>query len=115
MKQNGLDWDKEDHGKNDGVLWIISIAQVIKEINSSNVRFNEAMCRHVAENRTDGIFGNYCTPIGDNNGFGQGLYAIPDQQERIDEIVNQSNGSLGALAKTPMEMEFGILLLFWLE
>ena len=99
LTQNGLDWDKEDHGKNDGVLWIISIAQVIKEINSSNVRFNEAMCRHVAENRTDGVFGNYCTPIGDNNGFGQGLYAIPDQQERIDEIVNQSNGSLGALAK----------------
>ena len=29
----------------------------------------------------------------------KGLYAIPDQQERIDEIVNQSNGSLGALAK----------------
>ena len=99
LKQNGLDWDKEDHGKNDGVLWIISIAQVIKEINSSNVRFNEAMCRHVAENRTDGVFGNYCAPIGNNNGFGQGLYAIPDEQERIDEIVNQSNGSLGALAK----------------
>ena len=69
LKKNGLDWDKEDHGKKDGVLWIISIAQVIKEVNSSNVRFNEAMCRHVAENRTDGIFGNYCTPIGDNNGF----------------------------------------------
>ena len=99
IKQNGLDWNKEDHGKEDGVLWIISIAQVIKEVNSSNVRFNEAMCRHVAENRTDGVFGNYCAPIGNNNGFGQGLYAIPDQQERIDEIVNQSNGSLGALAK----------------
>ena len=99
LKQNGLDWDKEDHGRKDGVLWIISIAQVIKEVNSSNVRFNEVMCRHVAENRTDSIFGNYCTPIGNNNGFGQGLYAIPDQQERIDEIVNQSNGSLGALAK----------------
>ena len=49
VKQNGLDWDKEDHGKKDGVLWIISL-QVIKEVNSSNVRFNEAMCRHVAEN-----------------------------------------------------------------
>ena len=56
LKQNGLDWDKEDHGRKDGVLWIISIAQVIKEVNSSNVRFNEAMCRHVAENRTDSIF-----------------------------------------------------------
>ena len=56
--KHGLDWDKEDHGKNDGVLWIISIAQVIKEVNSSNVRFNEAMCRHVAENRTDDLFTN---------------------------------------------------------
>ena len=99
IKQNGLDWDKEDHGDNDGVLWIISIAQVIKEVNSSNVRFNEAMCRHVAEPRTDTLFDDYCTPIDENNGFGQGLYAIPDQQERIDEIVNQSNGSLESLAK----------------
>ena len=32
-------------------------------------------------------------------GFSGGLYAIPDEQQRVDEIVNQSNGSLGALAK----------------
>ena len=34
LKQNGLDWDKNDHGESDGVLWIISISQIIKEINS---------------------------------------------------------------------------------
>ena len=28
-----------------------------------------------------------------------GLYAIPDEQQRVDEIINQSNGSLEALAK----------------
>ena len=44
--KRGLDWDKEDHGKNDGVLWIISIAQIIKEINSSDGRFNNAMCEN---------------------------------------------------------------------
>jgi len=52
IKQNGLDWDKEDHGKNDGVLWIISIAQIIKEINSSDGRFNSAMCKNPGERLT---------------------------------------------------------------
>ena len=35
LKQNGLDWDKNDHGESDGVLWIISISQIIKEINNN--------------------------------------------------------------------------------
>ena len=52
IKQNGLDWNKTDHGEEDGVLWIISIAQIIKEINSSDGRFNNAMCDHTGERIT---------------------------------------------------------------
>ena len=97
IKQNGLDWDKEDHGKNDGVLWIISIAQIIKEINSSDGRFNRAMCENPGERLTAELID--CGPSGQVPVLSGGLYAIPDEQERIDEIVNQSNGSLDALAK----------------
>ena len=97
IKQNGLDWDKEDHGKNDGVLWIISIAQIIKEINSSDGRFNSAMCKNPGERLTAQLID--CGPSQQVPVLKGGLYAIPDEQERIDEIVNQSNGSLDALAK----------------
>lgn len=102
IKQNGLDWDKEDRGKKDGVLWIISIAQIIKEINSSDGRFNRAMCENPGERLTAQLVDcqlSEQTPV-----LRGGLYAIPgdestDGQSRIDEIVNQSNGSLESLAK----------------
>lgn len=42
----GLDWDKEDRGRNDGVVWILSPSQVIKEANSSRARFTCAMEEH---------------------------------------------------------------------
>ena len=47
----GMDFDKNDHGRNDGVLWIISPAQVIKEINSADARFNNSLCVHGVNNR----------------------------------------------------------------
>ncbi|MBL6733619.1 MAG: hypothetical protein ISP84_03635 [Candidatus Poseidonia sp.] len=46
----GLDYDKDDHGENDGVMWVISPAQVIKEINSADGRFNASMCKHAVNN-----------------------------------------------------------------
>ena len=97
LEQNGLDWDKEDHGKNDGVLWIISISQIIKEINSSDGRFNYAMCDNTGERLTSQLID--CDTLQQAPGGDGGLYAIPNEQERINEIVNQSNGSLDALAK----------------
>jgi len=95
LKKSGVDWNKEDHGKQDGVLWIISISQIIKEINSSDGRFNEAMCNNTGERLTSNLIDCNVLSQGPNGG----LYAIPDEQQRIDEIVNQSNGSLEALAK----------------
>jgi len=97
IKQNGLDWDKNDHGESDGVLWIISISQIIKEINSSNGRFNHAMCDHTGNRSTGNLID--CEALSQLPGGGGGLYAIPDEQDTIDEMVNQSNGSLDALAK----------------
>ena len=47
----GIDYDKNDNGRNDGVLWIISPAQVIKEINSADGRFNNSMCVHGVNTR----------------------------------------------------------------
>ncbi len=97
QKKRGLDWNKEDHGKEDGVLWIISVAQIIKEINSSDGRFNAAMCNNPGERLTAELID--CNALAQVPGGDGGLYAIPNEQQRIDEIINQSNGSLNSLVK----------------
>ena len=55
------------------------------------------MCDHTGERITLGVID--CDALAQSPTGNGGLYAIPDEQERVDEIVNQSNGSLGALAK----------------
>ncbi|MAS22754.1 MAG: hypothetical protein CMA44_00875 [Euryarchaeota archaeon] len=85
--ERGLDWDKEDRGKNDGVVWVLSPAQVIKEANSSRARFTCAAAEH-------GLFG-----ISDDDCLipntvdpSEG-YSIPSEQDTINEMVENS-GSL---------------------
>ncbi|MBR60927.1 MAG: hypothetical protein CMA84_06905 [Euryarchaeota archaeon] len=93
--KRGIDWNKEDRGKDDGVLWIISIAQVIKEVNSSDGRFNLAMCESGLNNRLGGLI-NCEAALAASGGGGD--YTIPDQ-DRIDEIIGRSGGSIDALAR----------------
>ena len=75
-----MDWDKEDHGKNDGVLWIISISQIIKEINSSDGRFNRAMCENPGERLTAELM---IVELLAKPRFSGGLYAIPDNNKEL--------------------------------
>ena len=82
----GLDWDKNDRGRRDGVVWILSPAQIIKEANSSRARFTCAMEEH-------GVVGfnlENCpvssTSINDG-------YSIPSDQGTVNEMVENA-GSL---------------------
>ncbi len=85
LKEDGaLDWDKNDRGKNDDVVFILSVAMVIKELNSTYPRFYEAV-----EKQTGIPFLDQDNDISSE----QGRYAIPSQQ-RINAIVNQSASSL---------------------
>ena len=93
----GMDFDKTDHGRNDGVLWIISPAQVIKEINSADGRFNNSLCVHGVNNRLPVALDCDELPEG-------GEYAIPDQ-DRIDQIIEESNGAFDALIKDTNDMD----------
>jgi predicted RND superfamily exporter protein len=92
----GIDYDKNDNGRNDGVLWIISPAQVIKEINSADGRFNESFCDNVVDRRDPAGLIGFSLPCEDLPPGGR--YAIPEQ-ERIDTIIEQSNGSFDTLIK----------------
>ena len=92
----GIDYDKNDHGENDGVMWIISPAQVIKEINSADGRFNNSMCEHGINTRIPILI--------DCNLPGGGEYAIPDQTT-IDRIIEESEGGFDALFKDTNDMD----------
>ena len=93
----GMDFDKTDAGRNDGVLWIISPAQVIKEINSADGRFNNSLCVHGVNNRLPIALDCDSIPEG-------GEYAIPSQ-DRIDQIIEESNGAFDALIKDTNDMD----------
>lgn len=77
-----LNWDKNDRGRNDNVVFVLSIAMVIKELNSTYPRFIQALNKQGLN--VDG---------GDDLISETGRYAIPSQ-ERIDEIVRQTSSSL---------------------
>ncbi|MGY8670410.1 MAG: efflux RND transporter permease subunit [Candidatus Poseidoniales archaeon] len=93
--QRGIDWNKDDHGRQDGVLWIISLAQIIKEVNSSDGRFNLAMCENGINTRIGGLLD--CDTLDQASGGG-GEYSIPEQ-DRIDEIIGRSEGGMDALVR----------------
>ena len=96
----GVDYSKDDHGRDDGVLWIISPAQVIKEINSADGRFNNSMCVHGINTRVPLDFDCNLIP-------GGGAYAIPNQ-ESIDRIIEESEGGFDALFKDTNDMDLNV-------
>ena len=93
----GIDYSKDDQGRDDGVLWIISPAQVIKEINSADGRFNSSLCEHGINTRIPLALDCSSLP-------GGGAYSIPDQN-RVDQIIEESNGGFDALFKDTNDMD----------
>ena len=93
--QSGLDYNKEDRGAIDGVVWILSPAQIVKEANSSSYRFNCAMEK-------------YALPTGDGEDCAVSSlnpfegYSIPEgdgAQERIDRFVENAEPLLSSFIR----------------
>ena len=95
--QSGIDEFKDDQGRKDGVLWIISPTQVIKEVNSADGRFNSSLCEHGINTRIPLSLDCEQLP-------GGGAYAIPDQ-DRVDQIIEQSNGGFDVFFKDTNDMD----------
>ena len=79
--KHGLDRNKSDRGIEDGVVWILSPAQVIKEANSSAKRFNCAMEKYQIPN----LDPSQC-PLTEQTPYDG--YSIPDDQRIIDDFVD---------------------------
>ena len=78
-QDRGIDPDKGDHGRDDGVVFVLSISSLIKEYNSTIPRLSAVVLGQVAP---------------------PGAYAIPPDQKRIDTILSTiPNNILSALVK----------------
>lgn len=86
--EGALDWDKKDRGKNDNIIFVLSISTIIKELNSTTPRFINAV-----EKQLEYEFPLYNASLDDEQVEESGKYSIPSQ-ERIDELVNQTSASL---------------------
>ena len=76
-----------DGGETDGIIFTLSISTLIKEFNSTNTRFIEAL-----EDKTLG-------GLTITNEEVTGSYAIPDDQDRIDTIYDNTENALRNFAK----------------
>ncbi|HIC49951.1 MAG TPA: hypothetical protein EYP01_00650, partial [Candidatus Poseidoniales archaeon] len=84
--QSGLDYNKGDRGDIDGVVWVLSPAQIIKEANSSSYRFNCAVEKHGLPTGPN----EECILSSMNPYEG---YSIPEgsgAQERVDRFVEDA-------------------------
>jgi len=90
--QSGLDKHKDDRGEIDGVIWVLSPSQIIKEANSSSYRFNCAIEKYGLPTGQN----DECTASSTNPNEG---YSIPDEQERIDNLVDQTGSLLESFVR----------------
>ena len=90
-RSRGIDWSKTDHGRDDGILWILSPAQVIKEANSADGRFNRSACNHGINTRLPLTLDCDVIP-------GGGDYVIPDQ-DRIDALIENLGGAFTSMVR----------------
>ena len=90
--QSGLDQYKDDRGEIDGVIWILSPSQIIKEANSSSYRFNCAVEKYgLPTGQTQDCAVSSLNPY-------EG-YSIPDEQESIDNLVDQTSSLLESFVR----------------
>jgi len=76
-----------DRGENDDIIFTLSISTLIKEFNSTNARFIEA-----SEGK---IFGGLSIEENDDDAVNEtGTYAIPDDQDRVDQIFSSTSSAL---------------------
>lgn len=87
----GIDWSKEDRGREDGVVWVLSVAQLVKESNSASGRFACASEEHLPPSFTPG---QGCPVMGQDP---REDYVIPDNQEEVDNIIDNLGSALESL------------------
>jgi len=86
-QREDLERYQADRGDIDRIIFTLSISTLIKEFNSTNARFIEA-----SEGK---IFGGLTIEQNDDEAVNEtGTYAIPNDQERVDQIFDGTSSAL---------------------
>ena len=78
-----------DKGVNDDVIYVLSISTVIKEVNSSGGRVVKALFSGIAEATGNQQLSDEINETIDSQQDIIGNYAIPDEQQRVDQILQE--------------------------
>ena len=85
--ERDLNWAMNDGGVEDNVIYVLSISTVIKEVNSSGGRVIKAFVSGLAGSFD--IDSDEINETIDAQSDIIGNYAIPDEQERVDQILQE--------------------------
>jgi len=89
MVERELNPVMNDGGKEDNVIYVLSISTVIKEVNSSGGRVVKAFLSGIAEATGNQQLSDEINDTIDQQSDIIGNYAIPDEQERVDQILQE--------------------------
>ena len=84
-----LNHARNDGGEEDNVIYVLSISTVIKEVNSSGGRVVKAFFSGLAEATGNQQLSDELNDTIDSQNDFIGNYAIPDEQERVDQILQE--------------------------
>ncbi len=84
-----LNYVRNDGGLNDNIIYVLSISTVIKEVNSSAGRVAKATFTALAEATGNGDLSEQFNETIDEQEDIIGSYTIPDEQERVDQILDE--------------------------
>ncbi|MBS72552.1 MAG: hypothetical protein CMO20_06365 [Thermoplasmata archaeon] len=74
-----------DGGDEDGIIYILSISTVVKEVNSSAPRVAKAFFSNAFDENLSQQINNQIDDLGDTLGG----YSIPDDQNRVNQIIGE--------------------------
>ena len=86
----GIDWNKDDRGTEDGVVWILSASQLIKEGNSAPSRFTCAVEKYGLPILTS----SECQITSQDP---RDTYVIPNNQDQVNNTVENLGAALNNL------------------
>lgn len=87
--ESAMNSNRNDGGEFDQIIYVLSISAVIKEVNSSAVRVAKAFASGVAASTGQEGFSEQINETIDSQKDILGNYAIPDEQQRVDQILGE--------------------------
>lgn len=87
--ESALNTVRDDRGEEDYVIYVLSVSTVIKEVNSSGGRVVKAFFSGLAEGTGSDEFSQQVNELVDEQSNIIGDYSIPDEQERVDQILGE--------------------------